>query len=65
MGTLIIFRDGHELMVREKTREIVNQGLYADKVIVTRRKVSSIDKFEIEWNSMKKLIAIDGSGDEQ
>ncbi|MDE7040164.1 MAG: hypothetical protein K2O77_04290 [Limosilactobacillus sp.] len=65
MGTLIIFRDGHELMVREKTREIVNQGLYADKVIVTRRRVSSIDKFEIEWNSMKKLIAIDGSGDEQ
>ncbi|NDO57229.1 hypothetical protein FMM70_04385 [Lactobacillus reuteri] len=65
MGTLIIFRDGHELMVREKTREIVNQGLYADKVIVNRRRVSSIDKFEIEWNSMKKLIAIDGSGDEQ
>ena len=54
MGTLIIFRDGHELMVREKTREIVNQGLYADKVIVNRRRVSSIDKFEIEWNSMKK-----------
>ena len=65
MGTLIIFRDGHELMVREKTREIVNQGLYADKVIVNRRRVSSIDKFEIEWNSMKKLIANDGSGDEQ
>ena len=65
MGTLIIFRDGHELMVREKTREIVNQGLYADKVIVNRRRVSSIDQFEIEWNSMKKLIAIDGSGDEQ
>lgn len=64
MNTLIIFRNGHELMVRETIHEIINQGLNANKVAVTRKDVSGIDKFEIEWNSMRKLIAINEGGDE-
>lgn len=35
-GTRIIFRNGFELTVRESTREIINQGLSSDKIIVTR-----------------------------
>lgn len=58
MGTLILLRNGREMVVRETTREIINQGLYNDKVIVTRYNLGSLDHFEIEWNSIKKLIGL-------
>ena len=57
-GTQIIFRNGFELIVRESTREIINQGLSSDRIIVTRPYLGKIQRINVEWNDMAKLIAI-------
>lgn len=57
-GTQIIFRNGFELTVRESTREIINQGLSSDRIIVTRPYLGKIQRINVEWNDMAKLIAI-------
>ncbi len=36
MRTRIIFHNGLKLSVRETTKEIINQSLYGDEIIVTR-----------------------------
>lgn len=56
--TQIIFRNGFELIVRESTREIINQGLSSDRIIVTRPYLGKIQRINVEWNDMAKLIAI-------
>ena len=57
-GTQIIFRNSFELIVRESTREIINQGLSSDRIIVTRPYLGKIQRINVEWNDMAKLIAI-------
>lgn len=57
-GTQIIFRNGFKLTVRESTREIINQGLSSDRIIVTRPYLGKIQRINVEWNDMAKLIAI-------
>ncbi len=57
-GTRIIFRNGFELTVRESTREIINQGLYSDRIIVTRPYLGKIQRINVEWNDMAKLVAM-------
>ncbi len=57
-GTQIIFRNGFELIVRESTREIINQGLSSNRIIVTRPYLGKIQRINVEWNDMAKLIAI-------
>lgn len=57
-GTQIIFRNGFELIVRESTREIINQGLSSDRIIVTRPYLGKIQRINVGWNDMAKLIAI-------
>ena len=58
-GTQMIFRNGFELIVRESTREIINQGLSSDRIIVTRPYLGKIQRINVEWNDMAKLVAIE------
>ena len=57
-GTRIIFRNGFELIVRESTREIINQGLSSDRIIVTRPYFGKMQSINVEWTDMAKLVAI-------
>lgn len=58
-GTRIILRNGFKLTVRESTREIINQGLSSDRIIVTRPYFGKIQRINVEWNDMAKLVAIE------
>lgn len=58
-GTRIILRNGFKLTVRESTREIINQGLSSDRIIVTRPYLGKIQRINVEWNDMAKLVAIE------
>ncbi len=58
-GTRIILRNGFKLTVRESTREIINQGLSSDRIIVTRPYLGKIQRINVEWNDMVKLVAIE------
>lgn len=57
-GTRIIFRNGFKLTVRESTREIINQGLSSDRIIVTRPYLGKMQSVNVEWTDMAKLVAI-------
>ena len=57
-GTRIIFRNGFELKVRESTREIINQGLSSDRIIVTCPYLGKMQSINVEWTDMAKLVAI-------
>ncbi|WP_289760530.1 hypothetical protein [Lactobacillus taiwanensis] len=57
-GTRIIFCNGFELTARESTREIINQGLSSDRIVVTRLYLGKIQRINVEWNDMAKLVAI-------
>lgn len=57
-GTRIIFRNGFELTVRELTREIINQGLSSDRIIVTRPYLGKMQSINVKWTDMAKLVAI-------
>lgn len=58
-GTRIILRNGFKLTVRESTREIINQGLSSDRIIVTRPYLGKIQRINVEWNDVAKLVAIE------
>ena len=58
MGTRIVFHKGFELTVRETTREIINQGLYSNRIIVTRLYHDKIQQIKVDWKDMAKLIAV-------
>ena len=60
MQTQIIFHNGLKLSVRETTREIINQSLYGDEIIVTRFNLGHLEHFRINYDDMAKLVAIDG-----
>lgn len=60
MRTQIIFHNGLKLLVRETTREIINQSLYGDEIIVTRFNLGYLEHFRINYDNMAKLVAIDG-----
>lgn len=60
MRTQIIFHNGLKLLVRETTREIINQSLYGDEIIVTRFNLGHLECFKINYDDMAKLVAIDG-----
>ena len=59
MKTQIIFHNGLRLSVWETTREIINQSLYEDKIIVTRFNLGHLEHFRINYDDMAKLVAID------
>lgn len=59
MRTRIIFHNGLKLSVREATREIINQSLHSDKIIVTRFNLGHLERFKINYDDMAKLVAID------
>lgn len=58
MRTQIIFHNGLVLSVRETTREIINQSLYSDKIIVTRFKLGHLEHLRINYDDMARLVAI-------
>ncbi|MCC4398194.1 hypothetical protein LMB98_09195 [Limosilactobacillus reuteri] len=58
MRTQIIFHNGFKLLVRETTREIINQSLYDDEIIVTRFNLGHLEHFRINYDDMAKLVAI-------
>ena len=58
MRTQIIFHNGLKLSVRETTREIINQSLYGDEIIVTRFNLGHLDHFRTNYDDMAKLVAI-------
>lgn len=60
MWTQIIFHNGLKLLVRETTREIINQSLYGDEIIVTRFNLGHLEHLMINYDDMAKLVAIDG-----
>ncbi|WP_414152721.1 hypothetical protein ACKN8S_04510 [Limosilactobacillus reuteri] len=60
MRTQIIFHNGLKLLVRETTREIINQSLYGDEIIVTRFNLGHLEHLMINYDDMAKLVAIDG-----
>ena len=63
MKTQIIFHNGLRLSVRETTREIINQSLYDDKIIVTRFNLGHLERLKVNYDDMVKLVAIDELGD--
>lgn len=59
MRTQIIFHNGLKLSVRETIiREIINQSLYSDEIIVTRFNLGHLERFRINYDDMAKLVAI-------
>lgn len=59
MRTQIIFHNGLKLSVRETIREIINQSLYSNEIIVTRFNLGHLERFRINYDDMAKLVAID------